>query len=450
MRRIAIPRDLRDFAAVFRAAGHACYFVGGAVRDSLAGRRAADWDAATDAEPGRVMSLFRSVIPTGVKHGTVTVRWRGSSIEVTTFRVDGEYRDGRRPESVRFTTDLLEDLSRRDFTINGMAADPGTGEVVDPFGGLGDLEAGLVRAIGDPAARFDEDGLRPLRAVRFATRFGFDIEPATFAAIGGALERFRSVSAERVRDELSRILACERPSTGLVLLERSGLLPCIVPELSACRGVGQGGPHRFDVLDHSLAACDAATDDPVLRLAALLHDVGKPACRREDADGDLSFIGHDQESARLASEALKRLKYPSAVVDSVAHLVRHHMFDYRPEWTDAAVRRFAAKVGLENVRPLALLRLADSSGTRGFPSDPATVLPLVERVEELAAKDQAFGLRDLAVGGDELSAAGWPRGPAMGRVLQELLEAVLDDPALNERERLLFIAGRLKSKYGVE
>ncbi|MDX9959442.1 MAG: polynucleotide adenylyltransferase, partial [Spirochaetia bacterium] len=170
MKRIDVPRELAEFAAVFKAAGFVCYFVGGAVRDRLLGQQAADWDAATDARPEEVIKLFRTVIPTGVQHGTVTVRWRGKSIETTTFRVDGDYRDGRRPESVRFTADLLEDLSRRDFTINGMAVDPASGEVVDPFGGRADLAAGLVRAIGDPAARFGEDGLRPLRAVRFASR----------------------------------------------------------------------------------------------------------------------------------------------------------------------------------------------------------------------------------------------------------------------------------------
>jgi tRNA nucleotidyltransferase/poly(A) polymerase len=208
---------------VFKRAGFSCYFVGGAVRDRLLGQSAADWDAATDARPEEVIKLFRTVIPTGVQHGTVTVRWQGESIETTTFRVDGDYRDGRRPESVRFTADLLEDLSRRDFTINGMAVDPASGEVVDPFGGREDLAAGLVRAIGDPAARFSEDGLRPLRAVRFACRFGFAIEEATLQAIPAAIDRFRQVSAERVREEWSRILLSAKPSYGIRLLQQTGL-----------------------------------------------------------------------------------------------------------------------------------------------------------------------------------------------------------------------------------
>jgi len=448
-RRIDVPKDLKEFAAVFAAAGFRCYFVGGAVRDRLLGRPVSDWDAATDARPEEVRRLFKSVIPTGIQHGTVTVRWRGSSIETTTFRVDGEYEDGRRPVSVSFTSDLVEDLSRRDFTINGMAVDPETGVIVDPNGGLADLAAGLVRAIGNPVERFAEDGLRPLRAVRFAARFGFSIDPATLAAIPATVERFRLVSAERIREEFTRILVSERAAEGILRLDESGLLPEILPELTACKGVGQGGPHLYDVFHHQVAACDAAPAELVLRLAALLHDIGKPARRTEAADGSLTFYGHDFESARLAETALKRLKYPNAVVDDVVALVRNHMFDYSDDWTDAAVRRFVARVGLEYVKPLAILRLADTSGLGHGPADPRTVMPLLARVEELQAKDQAFGIKDLAIGGNDLLGIGWPRGPSMGKALAELLEAVLDDPDLNTRECLLDIAQRIKGKFGV-
>lgn len=448
-KRVSVPKDLREFAEVFSADGFECYFVGGAVRDSLLGKPASDWDAATDAKPEQVRRLFKSVIPTGIQHGTVTVRWRGASIETTTYRVDGEYKDGRRPESVRFTSDLVEDLSRRDFTINGMAVDPRSGDVVDPHGGLADLEKGLIRAIGDPMARFTEDGLRPLRAVRFAARFGFAIDQATLAAIPATLERFRLVSAERIREEFSKILVSDRAGEGVLRLEETGLLAEFLPELASCKGVDQGGPHRYDVFRHLVAACDAAPADIVLRLAALLHDIGKPAKRAEGEGGALTFYGHDMESARMVEAALRRLKYPNAVVDDVVILVRHHMFDYSEEWTDAAVRRFVSRVGLEFVKPLAVLRLADTSGMGHGPADPRTVLPLIERVEALRAKDQAFGIKDLAIGGHELAGIGWPKGPMMGKVLSELLEAVLDDPELNTKERLLDIAGRLKGKYGV-
>lgn len=448
--RIDVPTLLKDFAAVFKAAGFSCWFVGGAVRDRLLGKPAEDWDAATDATPQQVMGLFRSVIPIGLQHGTVVVRWRGASIETTTLRVDGVYRDGRRPETVQFTSELCEDLSRRDFTINGMAVDPFSGTVIDLFDGLTDLANGLVRAIGDPLVRFAEDGLRPLRAIRFACRFGFSIDGPTLAAIPFSIDQFRKVSVERIREEFSKILLATRPSIGIGLLETTGLLPEFLPELAACRGVGQGGPHRFDVFDHQAQACNATPAELELRLAALLHDIGKPARRVAGPDGGLSFHGHDQLSAEMSGQALRRLKYPNTIISQVTHLVRHHMFDYSADWSDAAVRRFVHRVGLDMVRPLALLRLADMTGARGCPADPRSVLPLLDRVAALQARDQAFTLKDLAIGGDDLAASGWPKGPLMGRVLAELLETVLDDPDLNERERLLAIASRLKGKYGIE
>jgi tRNA nucleotidyltransferase/poly(A) polymerase len=448
-RRIQVPGDLKDFAHVFTESGYACYFVGGAVRDGLLGFPVNDWDAATDAKPEEVRQLFKHVIPTGIQHGTVTVRWRGRSVETTTFRVEGEYLDGRRPETVAYTSDLVLDLSRRDFTINGMAVDPDSGEVVDPNGGLADLAAGLVRAIGDPVERFTEDGLRPLRAVRFASRLGFGVDPATLDAIPQTLDRFRLVSAERIRDELIKILISERPGEGLRMLDDTGLLSEILPELLACKGVGQGGPHRYDVFNHLVEACASSPPDLVLRLSSLLHDIGKPVKKMENPDGSLSFHGHDQESARLAESALKRLKFTNLVISGVTNLIRNHMFDYADKWSDAAVRRFVARVGLENIKPLILLRLADSSALGQGPADPRMLMPLVERVESLHSRDHAFRIKDLAIGGNELLAAGWPKGPSMGRALEELLEAVLDDPDLNTKERLLAIAEKIKSKHGV-
>jgi len=449
VKRINVPDDYRDFARVFAKAGFSCYFVGGAVRDKLMGLPVSDWDAATDASSSEIITLFRNVIPTGIQHGTVTVRWRGKSIETTTFRVDGEYRDGRRPESVQFTSDLKEDLSRRDFTINGMAVDPASGDVIDTVGGRDDLKAGVIRAIGDPLVRFTEDGLRPLRAVRFATRLGFRIEDTTFTAIQATLERFRMVSSERVREEFTKILMSGKVAYGLGLLDQSGLLEIFLPELSACKGVAQGGPHRHDVFGHSLEACSAAPLDLVLRLSALLHDIGKPERRLEGPDGSLTFYGHDTLSAAMAESVLKRLKYPNDTIAAVAHLIRHHMFDYSEHWTDAAVRRFVNKVGIGAIGALVNLRLADSSGMGNGPADPRTVIPLLERVEALHAKDQAFCIKDLAIDGNDLAALGWPRGPIMGKVLAELLEAVLDDPDLNLHSKLLEIAGNLKEKYGV-
>lgn len=449
MRAFPIPPALREYARVFKDAGRQAWLVGGALRDMILGKKVNDWDVATDAPAQEVARMFPRVIPTGIQHGTVTVLWKGLTVETTTFRVDGDYGDGRRPDSVTFTSDIREDLRRRDFTMNSLAYNLETGELLDPHGGREDLAAGLVRAIGDPVERFTEDGLRPLRAVRFASQLDYRIDPGTLAAIPRTLENFRRVSVERVRDELVKILLSPRPSYGLKLLEDTGMLPDILPELSACRGVEQKGFHRFDVLDHSFLSCDGAPDRIELRLAALLHDIGKPAARAEGPDGLPTFHRHEELSARGTEEALRRLKFPNAVIASVSHLVRHHMFAYDDSWGDAAVRRFLARTGPENLEDLLALRLADAYGTTGERPDPRGLDPLRRRVEDLLGRSRALSIKDLAIGGNELAALGVPRGPVMGRILAELLETVLDDPELNTPERLRDIAGRIKGKYGI-
>ncbi|GAB1432741.1 HD domain-containing protein [Spirochaetota bacterium] len=446
-RRIDIPKSLKDFAQVFTNAGYSCYFVGGAVRDSLLGLPVNDWDAATNARPEEVQKLFKAVIPTGIQHGTVTVRWRDSFIETTTFRLDGKYEDGRHPETVEYSDKLAEDLSRRDFTINGMAADPETGRIIDPHGGLNDLSARLVNAIGDPLERFNEDGLRPLRAIRFASRLGFSISRSTLAAIPLSIPRFRLVSKERIRDEFSKILLSDSAGDGIRRLEDSGLLREFIPELSACKGVLQGEAHHHDVLEHLIQACDMAPKELELRLAALFHDLGKPSRRQEQSDGSLAFYGHDTESARLSEEVLKRLKYPNAVIDKVAVLVKYHMFDYSDAYSDAAIRRFVARVGIENVRPLAQLRLADISAMGHGKANPMLLMPLLDRIDSLVAAENAFGLKDLAIDGRDLIALGYKPGPGLGNALTELLELVLDDPGMNDRKKLEFVAANIKHKH---
>lgn len=444
-----IPKAIREYGRVFRDAGRQAWLVGGALRDMILGKKVNDWDVATDAPAREVAKMFPRVIPTGLQHGTVTVLWKGLTIETTTFRVDGNYGDGRRPDSVTFTSDIREDLRRRDFTMNSLAYNLETGELLDPHQGRADLAAGLVRAIGDPLERFTEDGLRPLRAIRFASQLGYRIDPDTLAAIPRTLENFRRVSIERVRDELVKVLLSPRPSYGLNLLEETGMLPHILPELSACRGVEQKGFHRFDVLDHSFLSCDGAPDKIELRLAALLHDIGKPAARAEGPDGLPTFHRHEELSARAAEEALRRLKFSNAVISAVIHLVRHHMFAYIDSWSDAAVRRFLARTGPENLEDLLALRLADAYGTTGTPPDPRGLDPLRKRVRDLLERSRALSIRDLAIDGNDLASLGVPRGPVMGRILAELLETVLDDPELNTPERLLDIAGKIKGKYGV-
>ncbi len=443
---IRIPRTAKSLAAVFASHGFQCHLVGGAVRDMLLGRSLTDLDIATDALPEQVRSLFRRVVPTGIRHGTVTVLFQGARFEVTTFRTESGYSDGRRPDAVSFAPSILDDLSRRDFTINAMAYDLLAGRMEDPHGGARDLAARLIRAIGVPEERFREDGLRPLRACRFAAQLGFSVDPDTLLAIPRILDVVAGVSAERVRDEILKILASPIPSVGLELMRQTGILAVVLPELCEGVGVAQGDLHCYDVFTHSLHACDAAPRASLeLRLAALLHDVGKPRARVVGDGGRPTFHGHEKLSSELASSILQRLRLPTNVIRRVSHLVEHHMFNYQKEWSDAAVRRFIARVGEDAIDDLLALRRADQIGMCAENADvfPQGLSLLAGRVRALREGDRAFSVRELAVdGSDVMAALGIGPGPAIGTILAALLHAVLEDPALNEKEKLLEIARR--------
>ena len=439
-----VPGIVKNFASFFLQAGYQCYLVGGAVRDMLCGREVQDFDIATDALPQEVAKIFRRVIPTGIKHGTVTVLFKGTRFEVTTFRIDDEYRDGRRPESVTFSPSIEEDLSRRDFTINAMAYDLRENHLLDPHGGRRDLKAGIIRAIGDPLKRFQEDGLRPIRACRFAAQLGFSIEERTFACIPRSIDTVRQVSAERVREELIRILEAPKPSIGLDLLNDCGILRLIIPELVACQEVSQGQLHRYDLYHHLLYACDTAPrENLVVRLAALLHDLGKPQTMERSPDGTLHFHRHEDLSARLTEKILRRLRFPNQIIKQVSHLVAQHMFHYEDNWSDAAVRRFVARIGLENIPDLLSVRRADQLAMVGERFVSTSLIALEKRIEEVLAKDSALSLKDLAVNGDDIKQElGVSGGPKIGIILRWLLESVLDDPEQNERKGLLEMARR--------
>ena len=460
-----IDPKVKEAAAVFCRAGKQVYLVGGAVRDLLRGRKAKDWDLATDARPEEVVALFQRkpypsfVIPTGIKHGTVTVHFKGLSMEVTTFRSESGYSDGRRPDSVEFGVSIEDDLSRRDFTMNAAAWRLPSGPLVDPFDGRGDIKRCFIRTVGRPEERFSEDGLRPIRALRFASELGFTVDEVLLAAIPGAIPYTAKVSAERIRDELDRIIASGKPSAALLLMEKTGLLQALIPELAACRGVKQDringfGFHRFDVLDHSLLACDFAARQALpgefsqaVSLAALYHDIGKPVTAQISEDGKRTFYNHEKESAALAGNILGRFRYPNMVTVTVCHLIEEHMFHYEENWTDAAVRRFIIRVGEESLAPLFALRRADAYGLAGNEPPPDFLLPFQQRIEEALRQGSALSLKDLAISGKDLIATGIPPGKHMGIILSELLEAVLDDPALNTREKLLEIAGKIGKRY---
>ncbi len=439
----AIPEGVRSIARVLRGAGHEAYLVGGCVRDLVRGVAPLDWDVATDARPDRLLALFPGARYEN-RFGTVAVPLPDGAHEVTTFRHDGTYSDHRRPDDVTFGDTLDEDLARRDFTVNALAislgADGEPGPVVDRFGGLDDLAAGTLRAVGDPRTRFREDALRMLRAVRFAATLGFAVEPATRDAITAEAALAAHVSGERTFAELVRLLGAERPSVGLRLAEETGLLAVVAPELARQRGIPQAKVAGEDLWDHTCRTVDAASPIlvdglPMARIAALLHDIGKPATF---ADGH--FVGHDSVGADLATAWLEGLRAPRVLVARVAGLVRHHMFQYSPEWTDAAVRRFVRRVGLTDLDALLDLRAADNVGS-GLAPDVAGLEELRGRCRAQVAAHVALSRADLVIDGDDLMRGlGMVPGPAVGRLLDELLERVLVDPMLNERTRLLAIA----------
>ena len=442
---IQVPADVERVVARLVAAGHEAYVVGGCVRDALRGVDPHDWDIATSATPDEIQKVFRHSLYLN-RFGTVVVRQGDHEIEVTTYRIEADYEDHRHPTSVAFTDSLREDLSRRDFTMNAMAWRPGTpgkpGELVDPFGGQRDLEARVVRAVGEPRERFAEDALRMIRAVRFATRLGFVLDARTADAIRDSASLARNLSGERIQQELTKMLEAPRPSEAFRLLSDLRLLEVICPELEIAKETPQEKAVAQNVFEHSLATLDATpADDLVLRLAGLFHDIGKPATF---ADGH--FHQHEFVGEAKARDILRRWRFDKETVTRVTHLIRHHMFWYQSEWTPSAVRRFIRKVGLENIPALFALRKADNIGSGARSPRMYALEALWERVQEEIRAASAFSLKDLAIDGNDVMAElGIPPGPRVGTILNELFERVTDDPALNTRENLIKIAREIAS-----
>ena len=419
------------------AAGFRAYLVGGAIRNMYMNRPVVDYDLATNATPRDVKGLFRKVIPTGEKHGTVTVVEDGHSVEVTTFRTESTYSDSRRPDAVSFAASIEEDLSRRDFSMNAIAMSLPDGAIVDPFQGRDDIKRKIIRAIGRAEHRFDEDVLRVLRAVRFSAQLGFTIEEDTRGAMKG--RDLSLLSAERVREEFSKILSADAVR-GFILLKELSLFEPWFVELGETVGQDGGGPSS-DLYWHLVGACALApAENSSLRLAALLHDIGKPRTRVEEPK--LAFPRHDEVSADMAETFLRRLKFPNKVIQEVSHLVRHHMFGYSRDYSDSAIRRLIARVGPESIHSLIQLRRIDIASKTGSTRSYAPMDELSRRVEALLDADAALHISDLAVTGNDLAEAGIPKGPVMGTVLRFLLETVIDDPAQNNRDTLLTIASR--------
>ena len=403
-----IPPPVLDIVSRLKAAGFKAYLVGGGVRDFLLGGTPKDFDVATSALPRDVQRLFRKVIPTGIQHGTVTVLLRGTAVEVTTFRKESDYHDGRRPSAVEFHDDVTEDLSRRDFTINAIAFDPLALELVDPFGGQADLAARLIRCVGDAVARFSEDGLRPLRAVRFAAVLGFTLDPSTAAAIPGVLAVFRKVAQERVCQELTKLLLSDRPGTGVRLLARTGLLPVFLPEAL------ESGE---ECLGRKEAALDASAPILEVRLALLL-------------------AGTQPETA------LRRLTFPAKVIEKVVLLLSHPLPASSEGWTDPQARRFLSAIGPANAADVLELARAE----RG----EAAAHTFGERLHAILAQKPPLYTRELALDGNAIMATlGVGPGRLVGEATRFLLEQVLDSPGKNQPAELVALLRSWAASQGL-
>lgn len=434
---LKVPADVEKVVDRLLDAGQDAYVVGGSVRDALRGVDPHDWDVTTDATPEQIQKVFPRSLYNN-RFGTVVVRSGAHEIEVTTYRTEAEYTDHRRPDSVAFTASLHEDLARRDFTMNAMAWRPPRagkpGELIDPFGGRTDLDARLLRAVGEPDERFREDALRMLRAVRFATLLELRIETATFEAIRRNAALTASLSGERIQQEIMKMLRAERPSVALQLLSDTGVLGVICPELEECKYTPQEKAAAENVFEHLLATVDATpASDPVLRLAGLFHDIGKP-----ETFSDGHFHQHEFVGEAKARAILRRWKLDKETIGEVTHLIRNHMFWYQTEWSGSAVRRFIRKIGLENIPALFALRRADNIGSGAKSPRMYALEALWQRVQEEIDSANAFSLRDLKIDGNDLmNELGVPQGREIGRILNALFELVTDDPKLNTRETLL-------------
>lgn len=438
---IVLPKNVRTIIERLEGCGHEAYAVGGCVRDSVLGKKPADWDITTSALPAQVKEMFPKTVDTGIVHGTVTVLLGGGAYEVTTYRVDGEYEDARHPREVSFTKSLPEDLRRRDFTVNAMAYNEREG-LVDLFGGLEDLKKRIIRCVGDPLERFTEDALRMLRAVRFCAQLGFSMETETREAIRALAPSIGRVSAERIRTELEKLLVSDHPQMIRQVYE-TGLSAVFLPELDEMMTTSQHCKHHcYRVGDHTIAALEWTPADRILRLAALLHDVAKPAVKTTDERGWDHFYRHEQEGAAMARGILRRLKFDNDTTRKVCALVGSH--DRRPAADQESVRRAMVDIGLEAFPRLFALKRADvmAQGCYRRREKLRGIEDFERLYREILDQGQCLSLRELKVGGADLIAMGAKQGTMIGDVLRHLLDWVLEDPERNRRDLLLEEAAR--------
>lgn len=442
---IRLPDSVREIISRLEENGFSAYLAGGAVRDILMGAEPHDYDVATSATPQEIKRLFRRTIDTGIKHGTVTVVDNNTGYEVTTFRSDGEYKDGRHPENVKFVSNPRTDAERRDFTINAMMYNDESG-VLDYFGGRNDIDNRLVRCVGDPETRFKEDALRMLRAVRFSAALSFKIEERTWRAIRKCAVLIKKVSAERVREEINKILLSDNPDY-MRKLHECGLLKHIMPELERCFGERQKNKyHIYDVGEHIMQTVKQTSPDLTLRWAALMHDIGKPLCSSTDQNGIIHFYGHHRESCTIAVDLMHRLRMDSDTIRDVAVLVENH--DVRVEPSRAAVKRMMARTGEVLFEKLLKLQTADNMAKNlaYFPEKKKRIDGAYTLYKEILAERQPYLVSHLVVNGKDLIKLGYRPGRELGDVLKKLIDEVIIDPKLNNREFLLKEAAKYRTR----
>ena len=435
--RINIPERANLIVKTLQDAGYEAYVVGGCVRDEILKRDPDDWDITTSALPQQVKALFRRTVDTGLKHGTVTVMQGDEGFEVTTYRIDGQYEDGRHPKNVEFTRSLEEDLKRRDFTINAMAYNDRDG-LVDLFDGLGDMERKVIRCVGDPVERFSEDALRMLRAVRFSAQLSFSIDPATEAAISKLSPNLEKISAERIHTELIKLLVSDNPMR-LKKAYELGMTKVFLPEFDKAMETDQKHIHHcYSVGEHILHSIDQVPATPVLRLAMLLHDIGKPETLSVDENGTTHFRGHPAVSMEMAKKILRRLKLDNDTIDKVSVLVRYHDYGNGKEADEKTVRKAMSKIGADLFPDFLEVRRADCLAQSDYKrQEKLDNLEAWGKIyKDILEKKQCFCLKDMKITGRELMELGVKPGPLMGEILQKLLEEVIDDPDKNDEEYL--------------
>jgi len=436
--KIEIDKKAKKVIYMLESKGYNAYIVGGCLRDILLGRKSQDIDITTDALPNEIIDVFKysyKVIETGVKYGTVTVIIEASPIEITTFRSEQDYVDGRRPEKVSFEKDIKADLSRRDFTVNAMAYNDKDG-LIDLFDAKRDLEDKIIRCVGNPRQRFKEDKLRMLRAVRFGTTLDFKIEDETFKAIKEYSQYLNEISIERINAELSKMLLVQKPSKAMLLLKKTGLLKNILPVIDDMYGFSQQNPyHEKDLFFHTMDVLDSVRDDLVLRLAALFHDSGKLYTKTVDENNIGHFYGHSELSFDIARDNLKRLRYSNNTIELVALLCKKHMIDTR-NITKKGIRKLISLFGKENIYYLIELQRADSASTTLGGDDT-----LKNKVDEVLAEEDIFSLKDMDIDGNDVRNLGY-KGKEIGDILKYLFDKVMENPKINEKTILLEIIKR--------